>query len=124
MTPFGQRIRELRRSQKVTQRQMAADLHVTPAYLSALEHGRRGRPAPGMVMQICAYFGLIWDDAEDLKRLAGLSHPRIVVDTGGLSPQATQLANLLAQHMGDLPDHVVEWILDEVQANLSVKSDS
>ncbi|CCQ75632.1 helix-turn-helix domain-containing protein [Magnetospira sp. QH-2] len=121
MTPFGRKVRELRRANQVTQRRMAADLQVTPAYLSALEHGRRGRPAPGMVMQICAYFDLIWDDAEELKRLAALSHPRVVVDTAGLSPQATRLANLMALHMADLPDHVIDWIIDEVEANLASK---
>ena len=48
MTPFGRRLRELRRERGQTLKAMAAALHVSPAYLSALEHGHRGRPAiPG-----------------------------------------------------------------------------
>ena len=42
------------------------------------------------------YFNVIWDDAEELERLAETSHPRVIVDTSGLSPAATELANLLA----------------------------
>ena len=81
MTPFGRKIREIRNRRTITMRKMAADLGVSSAYLSALEHGNRGRPSPGLVMQICGYFELIWDEAEELKRLAQISHPRIVVDT-------------------------------------------
>jgi transcriptional regulator with XRE-family HTH domain len=44
MTPFGQKLRDLRAARNVTLKDMAAALRVTPAYLSALEHGRRGRP--------------------------------------------------------------------------------
>lgn len=121
MTPFGKKIRELRAKKGVTQKRMAADLGVSPAYLSALEHGNRGRPAPGLIQQICGYFGLIWDDAEDLKRLAELSHPRAVIDTSGLSPKATELANVLASTIHKLDDDTVEWILAEIRGRRGPK---
>ena len=73
MTPFGRRLRELRRERGQTLKAMAAALHVSPAYLSALEHGHRGRPASGFVQQVSAYFNLAWDDVDELKRLAELS---------------------------------------------------
>lgn len=114
MTPFGRRVRELRQARRTTLKRMAAELGVSSAYLSALEHGRRGRPAPGFILQVAGYFGLIWDEAEDLKRLAALSHPRVVVDTTGLSPEATELANLLAERIRDLPEETVRWILNEI----------
>ena len=44
MTPFGQRLRELRRQRGIAQKDMAAALGVSAAYLSALEHGHRGQP--------------------------------------------------------------------------------
>ena len=116
MTPFGEKVRELRRARPVTQKQMAADLSVSPAYLSALEHGHRGRPGPGFIMQIADYFDLIWDQAEDLKRLAALSHPRIVVDTSGLSPKATELANLLSEAIANMDEDTLDWILDEIKS--------
>ncbi|MBY0333639.1 MAG: helix-turn-helix domain-containing protein [Acetobacteraceae bacterium] len=103
MTPFGVRLRTLREARGVTQAELAAALHVSPAYLSALEHGRRGRPSAGLVHQVNEFFGLIWDDAEELARLARLSHPRVVLDTAGLSAEATALANRLARDIRHLP---------------------
>jgi transcriptional regulator with XRE-family HTH domain len=102
MTPFGAKLRELRRQRGVTLKRMAQDLQLSPAYLSALEHGRRGRPSPVLVMQICQYFHRIWEDADELERLVQLSHPRAVVDTAGLEPEATELANLLAERIDTL----------------------
>ena len=75
MTPFGAKVRQLRAARGVTLKQMAAALQVSSAYLSALEHGKKGRPTVGLIHQICQYFDMIWDDAEDLKKLAKHSHP-------------------------------------------------
>ncbi|MFI5023285.1 MAG: helix-turn-helix domain-containing protein [Alphaproteobacteria bacterium] len=111
MTPFGERVRALRLERGVTLREMAASLQLSAAYLSALEHGRRGRPTDGLVHQVCDYFGLFWDDAEELRRLARLSHPRVTVDTAGLSPAKTELANLLAERIRTLPEPQVKEAL-------------
>ncbi|MFZ5791423.1 MAG: helix-turn-helix domain-containing protein [Pseudomonadota bacterium] len=102
MTPFGRRLRELRAQRKLALKHMAAALKVSPAYLSALEHGHRGKPSSGLVQQISAYFNLAWDDVDELKRLAELSDPRVTIDTSGLSPEATELANRLAERIRDL----------------------
>ncbi len=116
MTPFGQKVRQLRRERGILMKKMATDLGISSAYLSALEHGHRGRPGPGFVLQICGYFGLIWDQAEELTRLAQLSHPRVTVDTAGLSAQATELANLLAENIGELDSDTLQWIIDEIKS--------
>ena len=50
------------------------------------------------------WLGLIWDDAEQLKYLAQMSHPKPTIKTGGLSAEATFLANLLAQNIDRLSD--------------------
>ena len=111
MTPFGRRLRELRLARGKRLKDMAAALHVSPAYLSALEHGHRGKPASGFVQQVSAYFNLAWDDVDELKRLAELSHPRVVVDTSGLDPLATELANRLAERIGKLERGTLERLL-------------
>ncbi len=111
MTPFGARLRALRAARGITLRALAARLEVTPAYLSALEHGRRGAPSVGLVHQVCEAFGLIWDGAEELARLARLSHPRVTVNTAGLSPEQTALANRIAQDIGRLPPQTVAALL-------------
>ena len=107
MTPFGARVRALRASRGMTLRALAAQLQVSAAYISALEHGKRGAPSAGLVHQVCDVFGLIWDEAAELAGLAKLSHPRVVVDTAGLTPEQTALANRLAQMIPRLPPETV-----------------
>jgi transcriptional regulator with XRE-family HTH domain len=116
MTPFGARLRAIRTQRGMTLAQFATELQVSAAYLSALEHGHRGAPSTGLVHQVCEVFGLIWDEADELARLARLSHPRITVDTSGLSPEKTALANRLAQTIHRLPPGTVaalHAVLDE-----------
>ena len=69
MTPFGERLRQLRRERGVSQKEMAQALGVSAAYLSALEHGHRGAPSWAMTQKIIGYFNLIWDDVEELQRI-------------------------------------------------------
>ena len=83
MTPFGERLRQLRQERGLNQKDMAKALQVSAAYLSALEHGRRAQPAFPFVQRIIGYFNIIWDEAEELQRLALLSEPRVTVDTSG-----------------------------------------
>jgi transcriptional regulator with XRE-family HTH domain len=108
MTPFGQALRQLRVQRGITQRQMAEAVGVSPAYVSALEHGRRGRPSFDFQQRIAGYFNIIWDDAEELFRIAEASHPRITVDTVGLPPQYTAFANRLAQVIRTLSPDVLD----------------
>ncbi|WP_298725129.1 helix-turn-helix domain-containing protein [uncultured Ferrovibrio sp.] len=111
MTPFGARIRSLRQARGVTLKQMAADIGVSAAYLSALEHGHRGRPSWLLLQRICGYLNIIWDDAEELAELAKLSHPRVTIDTAGLSPKATLLANELSRKIASLDDSRLDQML-------------
>ncbi len=115
MTPFGEKMRSLRAERGLRLKDMAAGLGVSPAYLSALEHGQRGRPNRRFVHRICQFLGVIWDEAEALQRLADLSHPRVVVDTSELSPQATEFANLLAERIAELPEDAIQRMMVEVE---------
>jgi len=119
MTPLGERIRVLRRERGVSQKDMAAAIGVSAAYLSALEHGRRGIPTWTLIQKIIGYFNIIWDDAEDLQRLAEASHPRVRLDTSGLSPAATELANLLADNIARLDDDDLEKLTAAVKRALA-----
>jgi transcriptional regulator with XRE-family HTH domain len=119
MTPFGEKMRELRAAKGVSQKDMAEALGVSAAYLSALEHGKRGVPNWALVQKIVGYFNVIWDEAEELQHLAASSHPRVVVDTSGLSPKATSLANRLASEIGKYDDET----LDAVSALLDQRAE-
>ena len=116
MTPFGIKLRAIRAQRGIRLKNMAATLGVSAAYLSALEHGRRGRPTHAMVVSICAQLGIIWDEADELMRLARISHPRVTVDTAGLSAEATELANLLAERIRKLPPARVARLLELIKS--------
>ncbi|MEX3010839.1 helix-turn-helix domain-containing protein [Hoeflea sp. TYP-13] len=108
MTPFGREVRRLRTERAITQRDMAQAIGVSPAYLSALEHGHRGQPSWELLQRIIGFFNVIWDDAEELQRLAALSHPRVTIDTAGLSAEATALANRLSECIGKLSEQDIQ----------------
>lgn len=99
MTPFGIRLRQLREKRSISQKQMAQDMGVSAAYLSALEHGKRGSPSFHFVQRIITYFNVIWDEADELIVLSKNSHPRIMLDTSGLSVDATKLAHHLSHNI-------------------------
>ena len=73
MTPFGHKLRAMRAAKKCQLKDLAKALKVSSAYLSALEHGHRGKPTPGLVQQVAAYFNLAWEQVDELKALAELS---------------------------------------------------
>nr|WP_295738690.1 helix-turn-helix transcriptional regulator [uncultured Acidocella sp.] len=110
MTPFGEKLRALRQERGILLKDMAAALEVSPAYLSALEHGRRGAPSAGLVHQVCQFFGLIWDDADELAALARQSRPRLKLNSAGLSAAQTALANRLAKELRNLSPETVAAI--------------
>jgi transcriptional regulator with XRE-family HTH domain len=111
MTPFGEKMRKLRADRAITLKQMSSAIGVSSAYLSALEHGKRGRPGWHLIQRIIAYFNIIWDEAEEVTRLARISHPRITIDTSGLNPLATELANRLADDIGKLEPQTLNELL-------------
>jgi transcriptional regulator with XRE-family HTH domain len=111
MTPFGERVRQLRRERGLMLKDMAAHLGVSSAYLSALERGERGKPTFTLIQGVLQYFNIIWDEADELARLADLSDPRVRIDTAGVGPRATLLANRLAREIGNLSEDDVEDLL-------------
>jgi transcriptional regulator with XRE-family HTH domain len=115
MTPFGDLLRALRDERSVNQKEMAAALGVSPAYLSALERGRRGVPSFAFRQKVIAWANVIWDEAEAVERVAELSSPRVVVDTSEASARATLMANLLAERVVKLDDAVIERLIEELE---------
>ena len=114
LTPFGERLRVLRQQRGLTQAQMAKAIRVSPAYLSALEHGKRGRPSWHLIQAIIQHLNIIWDDAEELIRLSRISHPKVTIDTSGLSPLATALANELATKISKLDETTLQILLKKI----------
>jgi transcriptional regulator with XRE-family HTH domain len=118
MTPFGERVRQLRRERNLMLKDMASHLGVSSAYLSALERGERGKPTWTLIQGVLQYFRIIWDEADELTRLADLSDPRVKIDTANTDPKATLLANRLAREIRGLSPEELEGmlaVLDQAQ---------
>ncbi len=113
MTPFGEAVHRLRRQKGVSQKQMAAAIGVSPAYLSALEHGKRGAPSFEFLQRVAGYFNVIWDDADELFGIAAISDPKVVLDTSGLPAAHTAFANRLAGRIRGLSGETIR-ILEDV----------
>ena len=124
MTPFGVKIRDWRQRKKLTLYQQANTLGVSAAYLSALETGARGRPSAVLVDQICVWLGLIWDDAEELKRLAALSHPKPTINARAQSAEAIYLVNFLAQNIDRLSAADCRAVTDFIATRLQQAGDN
>ncbi|MGC6516956.1 MAG: helix-turn-helix domain-containing protein [Candidatus Puniceispirillaceae bacterium] len=119
MTPFGKLMRYWRKEKNITLAEQAAYLEVSSAYLSALEHGKRGKPSFAMVDQICVFFDLIWDEAEAVSQAASLSHPKPVIDVSGQSEEAVAFANLVAQNIDRLSEDDCRLLSDKLRSCLS-----
>lgn len=111
MTPFGERVRQLRRERGLLLKDMAAHLGVSSAYLSALERGERGKPTWTLIQGVIQYFNIIWDEADELARLADVSDPKVKIDTSGTNPRKTLFANRLAREIGSLNDAEIESLI-------------
>jgi hypothetical protein len=116
MTPFGARLRQLREDRGLRLKDMAEELGVSATYLSALEHGRRSKPNWSFIQRVIHYFNIIWDEADELQRLADVSNPKITVDTAGLPPKATELANRLARDIATLTEADLVALLEKLDA--------
>ncbi|MBU1307418.1 MAG: helix-turn-helix domain-containing protein [Alphaproteobacteria bacterium] len=114
MTPLGARIRQMREERGISLKDMAAALNVSSAYLSALEHGKRGKPTGFLLHRIIAFFNVIWDEAEELQRLAEVSDPKVTIDTGGMLPEATELTNRLRDDITRLETEDLKFLRDEL----------
>jgi transcriptional regulator with XRE-family HTH domain len=113
MTPFGRRVRELRRERGLLLKDMAAHLGVSSAYLSALERGERGKPTWTLLQGVLQYFRIIWDEADELLRLADLSEPKVRIDASDGSPDTVLFLNRLARELPSLSD-------DDIAAMLAI----
>lgn len=114
MTPLGAKLRAMRAERSMTLKEMARGLGVSSAYLSALEHGRKGKPTWFLVQRIITHFNVIWDEAEEIQRLAEISDPKITIDTAGMAPEATELTNRLARDIGALTPDDLKALRDEL----------
>lgn len=81
---FGARVRAARRAKKLTQRQVAEGIPMSPGNLSRLENGDHGPPADEVITKLAALLDI---DVAELFKLAGR-------DVGGASFEGQVLSEL------------------------------
>lgn len=112
MTPFGKRLRDLRAERNLTLEALAEEISVSTSYLSGLERGVRGKPSWVTLQRIVSALNIIWDDAEELYELAGLSKPKLTLDTSKLSSEKTLLVNKLERLLESLTEEETAKIIE------------
>lgn len=88
LTEFGVAVRKARLDAKVSLNEMAADLSVTPAFLSSIEVGRKKIPTE-WAKKIEMYFRSKKVDIPNLQKLADLANRSISLE--GMSPQKAMM---------------------------------
>ncbi len=119
MTPLGAALRKIRGSLDMTLKEHAVLVGVTSAYFSALEHGHRGVPTDEMLRRIVAALDISREEAERIAALVHVSRPKVTIDTTALDPEATELANRLADNIAALPKSHLDELLWRLQDMLT-----
>ena len=108
MTPFGIKLKEIRKKRNKTLKELSKVLKVSKAYISMLENGKRGKPADGMIELICSFLNLSWEESDDLKFSAKHSDINVNINSEDLSSNATMLTNVLKNNIKWLTDRQLE----------------
>jgi transcriptional regulator with XRE-family HTH domain len=108
---FGRRIRELRRTKGLTQRQLASVLEIDFTYLSKLENNRGEPPGDQTIRNLARALGA---DEEELFALAG----KIPKELRVRAAEDPDFAMLL-RRMPSLPDDLLRrWMRDAAKRQL------
>ena len=118
LTAWGQAVRKLRIDRNQTLKEMADAMKVTPAFLSAVETGRKGVPED-LVVKVIRYFRLTGEDAAQLRRLAVRNVQRVQIDTRKATGEQRELAAAFARRLA----HLSEADEKQLRRILQVKED-
>ena len=84
MTKFGIFVRKLRLDKGIRLRDMAKDLGISPAYLSAMETGHKDIP-DSLADKISSVYNLSIEQIKELKHSIILSKQKICITTGQIA---------------------------------------
>lgn len=109
MTPFGLFMRKLRLDKGLLLKDLADQLDVTSAYLSALEHGKKGVPSNSLVELIEERLSLSATEKVALRQAVKES-PTSLQIPARVSPRAYQTAAAFARRLPSLSDQDLQAI--------------
>ena len=114
MTPFAEKLNELRDDRKMSHDALAKSLQMTPVELSSLLNGYAGLPSPVMLFRIERALQLSRYEFEDLKAALRHSNPLVTINLAGRDAGYYDLVHKLAAHLGDFPPRAINNLRDEV----------
>lgn len=101
MTPFGQYLEQLRRSRKLQQSQLAAELDVSACYISAMEKGRKVPARSQILDKISEVLELDEQEQQSLIKSVEQSKQTLKVPASA-GPEEYAFLNELWGHLGSL----------------------
>jgi len=115
MTPLGAYIREIRSARNLTLSAMASSLCVTPAYLSALETGKRKRFPEPLIGRICRTLQLDQSQHKKMLDLARISNRRLVIP-GTADPLLFFAVHQLISRLAHASPSEISNVIDSIES--------
>lgn len=114
LTELGKILRKIRIDRQELLRDMASVLHVSAAYLSAVENGKR-KAKPDWLDIIISEYNLNTQEAKQLRDAFDESQNEVKISLQGVSPQQRNVALSFAKALEGLTDDDVKRIMKVVQ---------
>lgn len=115
MTPFAEKLTELRDDRKMSHDALAKSLQMTPAELSSMMNGYAGLPSPVMMFRVERALQLSRFEFEDLKAALRHSNPVVTINLAGRDALYYDLIHNIADHLGDFPPRAIGQLRDEIK---------
>jgi len=106
MTPFGKFSRELRLEHGLKLKDQAEKMGISSAYISALEHGRRGLPSGGYLSKMESLFNMTETEADLM--LIAFNHSANRIKFWSARPAIYELYYLMTFRSAGLTDQQIE----------------
>jgi len=114
MTPFGLFMRKLRLESGLLLKDMAESMGVSSAYLSALEHGKKGAPNADFVSLLEAKLKLNAAQRDELRRAVRDSATNLAIPPKA-TPLGFQAAHAFARKLPNLSEQQLRAVMNIVQ---------
>lgn len=116
-TKLGDLLRSIRMKADISLRKMASSLDVSPAFLSAVENGKKKMPDAWLSL-IPETYNLSTDEIEEFKDIAYESFDTVAVNIANASEANKKLAIRFARRFEDIDEKTSEELLTILESKL------
>ena len=116
-TKLGDVLRSIRMKADISLRRMASDLGISPAFLSAVENGKKKMPDAWFSL-IPEIYNLSADEIEEFKDVAYESFDTVAVNIANASEANKKLAIRFARRFEDIDEKTSEELLSILESKI------